>query len=101
MTRQMQDALFCALAIGHVERHRNGGIAVVVAQRPSLDRNVDYPAVGGDVTAGNFRRLQSLLFAGLAVQYFPFLLGAAGFPPHRQHLLATISLSAASAGASP
>ncbi len=34
VTRQMQDALLGAFAVGHVERHRNGGIALVVAQRP-------------------------------------------------------------------
>ena len=63
MPGQMQDPLFRALAIGHVERHCNAGIAAVIAQRPRLDRHLDDSAIGRDVTAGIVRRLHALMLA--------------------------------------
>src|SRR6266542_3519221 len=52
MAGQMQDSLFRALAVGHVEGHRNAGIAAVIAQRPRFDRHLDDSSVRRDVTAG-------------------------------------------------
>ena len=94
MPGQMQDPLFRALAIGHVERYRDAGIAAVVAQRPRLDRHLDDSSIGRDVMAGIVRRLHALMLAEL-VANLPGVLGNAQvFDIHRQHLLATCSRSA-------
>ena len=95
MARQVQDALLRAFAIGHVERHGNASIPVVVAQRSCLDRNVDYSAISRDVTAGILSRLQALVMAELAMQPFRFLWNAQIFHRHRQHLRAAIAIMTA------
>ena len=66
--RQMQDALLRALAIGHVERHGDAGIPIVITQRPRLYRHVDHPTVGRDVAAGFLRRLHALVLTELVMQ---------------------------------
>ena len=94
----MQDSLFRAHAIGHVERHRNAGIAAVVAQRPRLDGHLDYASIGRDVTAGIVRRLHALMLAELVANLPGFLGRAQAFDIHRQHLLATVAVVPAGRG---
>ena len=95
VARQMQDALLCAFAIRHVERHGNACIPVVVAQRPRLDRDVDYSSISRDMAASILRRLQALVLSELAMQSFRFFRNAQIFHRHRKHLLAAIAIMAA------